>query len=325
MQKPNPSPSKEGMGKEGEPIPQEGEKRPEDEKEEEEKEEEMKEKYVVQVSREVEGEDSYVSVKKEGKIFVFSSQRNAEESLKRIMQRHPELLRGRVMQIKEEKDKSILIPVMEINGKQVIQHSKDVLPPEMQGYIDDQMLSMMDKEEIQGIRSLISDLIRKKQEIERFSRIAVQRSSFLRSEERVKRMQELAKKYKQVKARLEKAKEAWEKTKEEVEDFISAVEKEYPELNQWIRVNITGEGSLPTPNRGQGRRRVPEGKKGIILRFLKEHRGQRFKEVEIIKGIVESGMGQGYSWKQQTVNPRIRSMLSQGLISQDSEGRYYLP
>ena len=322
MQKPNPSPGKEGMGKEGEPIPQEGEERPKEGKEEE---KERGERYVIQVSPQIEGEEGWLSVKKEGKIFVFSSRQNAEESLNRVMSKHPEMVRGRVMRVERRGDSSILIPEIEVSGKAVIEHNKEILPKEMQGYISDDMLEFMNEEEIAGIRSLIADLIRKKEEVAKFGRIAVQRSAFKKDTKRVKKMEELQKEYQKRKERLAKARVAYEEIKEEVRNFIEENLKEFPELERWLRVSITGEGSLPSPNRGQGRRRSPEGKKGIILKFLQEHRGQRFKEAEIIKGIVESGMGQGYSWKQQTVNPRIRSMLSQGLISQDSEGRYYLP
>jgi len=138
-------------------------------------------------------------------------------------------------------------------------------------------------------------------------------------------MEELHKKYHERKEALQKAKEAFEEIKGSVHEFIEENLKEFPELERWLRVSITGEGRLPSPNRGQGRRRVPEGKKGIILKFLQMHRGEKFREVEIIKGIKEAGMGGDYSWSQQSVNPRIRSMLSEGLISQDEQGRYYLP
>jgi len=312
--------AEEGVGKQGEPAPQK-EKRPGEQKREEEKEE----RYVVQVSQGVEGEDNWLSLKKEGKIFIFSSKRNAEESLNRVMSKHPEMIRGRVMRIEKRGDSNTLIPEIEISGKQVVEHNKEILPKEMQGYISEDMLSFMNEEEIQGIRSLIADLIRKKEEVAKFGRIAVQRSAFKKDAKRVKQMEELHKKYHERKVALQKAKEAFEEIKESVHEFIEENLKEYPELERWLRVSITGEGRLPSPNRGQGRRRVPEGKKGIILKFLQMHRGEKFREVEIIKGIKEAGMGGDYSWSQQSVNPRIRSMLSEGIISQDSEGRYYLP
>jgi len=314
--------AKEAGKESGESLPHVEESRVKEGKEEEKKE---GERYVIQVSPQIEGEEGWLNIKKEGKIFIFSNKKNAEESLNRVMSKHPEMIRGRVMRIERGGDTSVLIPEIEINGKAVIEHNKEILPKEMQGYISDDMLEFMNEEEIAGIRSLIADLIRKKEEVAKFGRIAVQRSAFKKDTKRVKKMEELQKEYQKRKERLAKARVAYEEIKEEVRNFIEENLKEFPELERWLRVSITGEGSLPSPNRGQGRRRSPEGKKGIILKFLQEHRGQRFKEVEIIKGIVESGMGQGYSWKQQTVNPRIRSMLSQGLISQDSEGRYYLP
>ena len=218
--------AEEGVGKQGEPTPQREGKRPE---EKEEIKEEGKEKYVIQVSPQIEGEEGWLSVKKEGKIFVFSSQKNAEESLSRVMQRHPEMLRGRVMRIQKSGDSSVLIPVMEVNGKQIIQQSKDILPPEMKEYVDETMLSMMNEEEISGIRSLISDLIRKKQEIERFSRIAVQRSSFLRNKEKKEKMEKLKNRYEKAKERLEKAKAEWDAVREAIEDFTSEIGREYPE------------------------------------------------------------------------------------------------
>ena len=314
--------AKEAGKESGESLPHVEESHVKDGKEEE---KEREERYVIQVSPQIEGEEGWLSIKKEGKIFVFSSRQNAEESLNRVMSKHPEMVRGRVMRIEKRGDSSILIPEMEINGKEVIERNREILPPEMREYVDPQMVEMMDDEEISGIRSLIADLIRKKSEIERFSRIAVQRSSFLKKEEKVKEMQKLKNRWEKAKKRLENAKKEYEKTREAIEDFIGKTSAEFPELQSWLRVSITGEGSLPSPNRGQGRRRSPEGKKGIILKFLQEHRGQRFKEAEIIKGIKESGMGRDYSWKQQTVNPRIRSMLAEGLIAQDETGRYYLP
>ena len=314
--------AEEGVGKKGEPAPQK-EERPEEKKEE--VKEEKKERYVVQVSQGVEGEDNWLSLKKEGKIFIFSNKRNAEESLNRVMSKHPEMIRGRVMRIEKRGDRNTLIPEIEISGKQVVEHNKEILPKEMQGYISEDMLSFMNEEEIQGIRSLIADLIRKKEEVAKFGRIAVQRSAFKKDAKRVKQMEELHKKYHERKEALRKAKEAFEEIKGSVHEFIEESLKEFPELERRLRVSITGEGRLPSPNRGQGRRRVPEGKKGIILKFLQEHRGQKFKEAEIIRGIVESGMGSDYSWKQQTVNPRIRAMLAEGIISQDEQGRYYLP
>ena len=287
--------------------------------------EEEKERYVVQVSQGVEGEDNWLSLKKEGKIFIFSSKRNAEESLNRVMSKHPEMIRGRVMRIEKRGDRNTLIPEIEISGKQVVEHNKEILPKEMQGYISEDMLEFMNEEEIQGIRSLIADLIRKKEEVAKFGRIAVQRSAFKKDAKRVKQMEELHKKYHERKEALQKAKEAFEEIKEDVHKFIEESLKEFPELDRWLRVSITGEGSLPTPNRGQGRRRSPEGKKGIILRFLREHRGEHFREIDLIKGIEEAGMTGNYVWTQSAVNPRLRALLSEGVISQDSEGRYYLP
>ena len=292
------------------------------------KKEEVKkeeEKYIIQVSKAVEGEDSYVPVRKDGKIFVFSTRDNAEESMKRIMQRHPDVLRARVMRVVKRNDNHVLVPEIEISGKEIIKHSESILPEEMKGYVSEEMLQYMDEEELSGIRALIAELVRKKSEIEKFSRIAVQRSSFKKNTEMVKEMEELKKKYTRAKEQLQKARENWDSAKEAVDDFINRSIAKYPELGNWLRINITGEGQTRIPNRGQGRRRSPEGKKGIILKFLQEHRGQKFKEAEIIRGIVESGMGGDYSWKQQAVNPRIRSMLAEGIISQDEQGRYYLP
>ncbi|MHC1635746.1 MAG: hypothetical protein ACXQTS_03860 [Candidatus Methanospirareceae archaeon] len=317
----NTTPQKEAVGEGGVSSTQ----KEESQAKKEEVKEEGKEKYVIQVSREIEGEDNYLSVKRDGKVFIFSSKRNAEESLNRVMQRHPEMMRGRILRIEKRGDSNVLIPETEITGKEVIKHSEDILPPEMKGYVDETMLSMMNEEEITGIRSLISDLIRKREEIEKFSRIAVQRSSFLRDEKKKEKMEKLKNRYEKAKERLEKAKAEWDSVREAIEDFTSEIGKEYPELPAWVRASITGERGIPSPNRGQGRRRVPQGKKGIILKFLQMHRGEKFREVEIIKGIKEAGMGEDYSWSQQSVNPRIRSMLSEGIISQDSEGRYYLP
>ena len=315
----NTTPQKEAGKESGDSLPQKEESQV--------KKEEVKEEggYVIQVSPQIEGEEGWLSVKKEGKIFVFSSRQNAEESLNRVMSKHPEMVRGRVMRVEQRGDRHLLIPEIEISGKEVVEHNKEILPKEMQGYISEDMLEFMNEEEIQGIRSLIADLIRKKEEVAKFGRIAVQRSAFKKDTKRVKRMEELQKKYHKRKEALQKAKEAFERIKESVHEFIEENLKEYPELERWLRVSITGEGRLPSPNRGQGRRRVPEGKKGIILKFLQMHRGEKFREVEIIKGIKEAGMGGDYSWSQQSVNPRIRSMLSEGIISQDSEGRYYLP
>ena len=318
----NTTPQKEAGKESGDSLPHKEESHVEEEVK---KEEEEKEKYVVQVSREVEGEDNWLNLKKEGKIFIFSSEKNAEESMNRVMQRHPEMVRGRVMRVQKNGDSSVLIPVIEVNGKQVIQKSRDILPKELQGYVDEEMLKMMNDEEISGIRSLIADLRRKKDELEKFSRIAVQRSGFLRDEKRVEEMEDLKKRWEKAKKRLENAKKEWEKTKEKVEDFINRSTGEFPDLGNWLRISITGEGEITAPNRGQGRRRVPQGKKGIILEFLKKHQGEKFKESQLIKKIQEEGLGQGYSWSQQSTNPRLRSMLSEGIISQDSEGRYYLP
>jgi len=311
------------VGKEGDDsLPQKEESQVK--KEETEKEEE-KEKYVIQASKEIEGEDNWITAKKEGKIFVFSSKKNAEESLQRIMRKHPDILRGRVMRIEKRGDTSTLIPEVEIEGTQIIKHSEDILPPEMKEYIDEEMLSLMSEEEIRGIRTLIADLIRKKEEVEKFSRIAVQRSAFLRNEKLVEEMKALQKRYARAKKRLENAKKEWDATKEKTEDFINRVSGDYPELREWLHINITGERQILTPNRGQGRRRSPQGKKGIILKFLQMHRGEHFKETELIRKIQEAGMGENYSWTQQSTNPRLRAMLSEGIISQDESGRYYLP
>ncbi|MHC1635238.1 MAG: hypothetical protein ACXQTS_01260 [Candidatus Methanospirareceae archaeon] len=292
------------------------------------KKEEVKkeeEKYIIQVSKAIEGEDSYVPVRKDGKIFVFSTRDNAEESMRRIMQRHPDVLRARVMRVVKRNDNHVLVPEIEISGKEIIKHSESILPEEMKGYVSEEMLQYMDEEELSGIRALIAELVRKKSEIEKFSRIAVQRSSFKKNTEMVKEMEELKKKYTRAKEQLQKAKENWDSAKEAVEDFINRSIAKYPELGNWLRINITGEGQTRIPNRGQGRRRSPEGKKGIILKFLQMHRGEHFKETELIRKIQEAGMGENYSWTQQSTNPRLRAMLSEGLISQDESGRYYLP
>jgi len=313
----NATPDKAGAEKKkGEPAPQK-EERPEKDGE--------KEKYVIQVSREIEGEDNWITAKKEGRIYVFSSKKNAEESLQRIMRKHPDMLRGRIMRIVRKGETSTLIPEVEIEGTHIIKHSEDILPPEMKEYIDEEMLSLMSEEEIRGIRTLIADLIRKKEEVEKFSRIAVQRSAFLRNKELVTEMKALQRRYEKAKTRLENAKKEWDTTKEKTEDFINRVSGDYPELREWLHINITGERQTLTPNRGQGRRRSPQGKKGIILEFLRRHRGEHFKEAQLIEGIISEGMGGDYSWRQQAVNPRLRSLLAEGVISQDSAGRYYLP
>jgi len=316
--------AKTGMEQKGESIPQK-EERPEARKEVKEEKKEENEKYVIQVSREIDGEDSYVPVRKDGKMFVFSTRDNAEDSMRRIMQRHPDVLRARVMRVVKRNDSHVLVPEVEISGKEIIKHSESILPEEMKGYVSEEMLQYMDEEELSGIRALIAELVRKKSEIEKFSRIAVQRSSFKKNTEMVKEMEKLKKTYTKAKEQLQKAKENWDSAKEAVEDFINRSTAEYPELSNWLRTSITGEGRISRPNRGQGRRRSPEGKKGIILKYLREHQGQHLREREIIKGIVEAGMGGGYQWTQQSVNPRLRSLLAEGVISQDSEGRYYLP
>ncbi|MHC1636118.1 MAG: hypothetical protein ACXQTS_05825 [Candidatus Methanospirareceae archaeon] len=318
----NTTAQKEAGKESGDSLPHEEESQVK--KEETEKEEE-KEKYVIQASKEIEGEDNWITAKKEGKIFVFSSKKNAEESLHRIMRKHPDMLRGRVMRIVRKGETSTLIPEVEIEGTHIIKHSEDILPPEMKEYIDEEMLSLMSEEEIRGIRTLIADLMRKKEEVEKFSRIAVQRSAFLRNGKLVEEMKALQKRYARAKKRLENAKKEWDATKEKTEDFINRVSGDYPELREWLHINITGERQILTPNRGQGRRRTPSGKKGIILRFLKEHRGEHFREIELIEGIEKAGMGGDYVWTQSAVNPRLRSLLAEGVISQDSEGRYYLP
>jgi len=216
--------AKEAGKESGESLPRVEESRVEKEEKEEE------ERYIVQVSKAVDGEESYVPVRKENKIFVFSSRNNAEESMRRIMQRHPEVLRARVMRVVKRGESSVLVPEIEISGREIIKHSQAILPEELRGYVNEEMLEFMSEEELSGVRSLIAELIRKKTEIERFSRIAVQRSAFKKDTKRVKKMEELQKEYQKRKERLAKARVAYEEIKEEVRNFIEENLKEFPEL-----------------------------------------------------------------------------------------------
>jgi len=285
------------------------------EKREEIKEEE-KTKYVIQINRGT-TEDTYATVKKEGKVYVTTDKTKAEEIAAKLIGKHTDILAVRVCRVKD----NTLIPEVEITGKDAIIKNKTALPEEMRGVIQPDMLDYMDQQEINSIRNLISEYLRKKAEIEQFSRLAVQRSAFKKNKENMERLRDITANYKAAKEAYEAAKKAYEEAKEEAEKFIEEAEKRYPTIGRWLQVEITGTGR--TIRRTSGRQRVTGGKRELILKFLRDNKGNKFTEKEIREKL--SQLYQQYSWTQQSTWNPLKSLREEGLVSQDSEGRYYLP
>ena len=282
-----------------------------------EKREEVKEeKYVIQVNRTSE-EEGYTVVKKEGKIWITQKLDKAKEACEKLIAKHPEIVMSRVCRVSG----NTLIPVYELTGKDVVIKNKTALPEEMRGVIQPDMLDYMDEGEINSIRALIAEYLRKKQEIEQFSRLAVQRSSFKRNKEKMQKLDEIKRSYQAAKKTYEEAKEIWDKAREEAEQFIEEAEKKYPSIGRWLRVEITGTGR--TIRRTSGRQRTAGGKRQLILQFLRDNKDKRFSEKEIREQLKQQH--QEYSWSQQSTWAAIKSLREEGIINRDSEGRYYLP
>ena len=283
----------------------------------EEKKEETKEetRFVLQYNKTTD-EDNYETLRKQGKVYVTTDKTKAEEIAERIMQKHPEVVATRICRISN----GVLIPVTEYTGKDIIEKSKNVLPEEFRGIVSEDMLQYMDEQELQNIRGLITEFIRKKEQITQLSRIAVQRSAFRRDKEKVKALESLKEEYKRAKEEYVRAKEQWERTKEKIETFITEEEKRLPSIGAWLRGEITGARAV---RRTSGRVRAPGGKRELILKFLQEHRGEKFKEVEIRKKLSE--IYQNYSWSQQSCWAPLKTLREEGIIAQDEEGKYYLP
>jgi len=307
---------KAGVGG-GVPTPHE-EKHQEQAKEEKKGEEvkEEKTRYVIQYNKSLQ-EEGYLTLKKEGKVWVTESKDKAEGIAEKLMQRHADILMVRICRVKD----GVLIPVTEYTGRDIIEKSKNVLPEEFKGIIQEEMLEFMDQEEIGSIRNLISEYLRKKEQIEQFSRLAVQRSSFKRNKEKMQKLEEIKKKYQAAKETYEEAKEIWDKAREEAENFISEEEKHLPAIGRWLRIEITGVGR--TVRRTSGRTRVTGGKRQLILQFLRDNKGSKFSEKEIRERLKQQY--QEYSWSQQSCWAAIKSLREEGIINRDSEGRYYLP
>jgi len=285
------------------------------EKREEIKEEE-KERFVIQINRTSE-EEGYTVIKKEGKIWITQKLDKAKEACEKLIAKHPEIAMSRVCRVSG----NTLIPVYELTGKDVVIKNKTALPEEMRGVIQPDMLDYMDEGEINSIRALIAEYLRKKQEIEQFSRLAVQRSSFKRNKDNMKRLEEIKREYEAAKKTYEEAKEIWDKAREEAEQFIEEAEKKYPSIGRWLRVEITGTGR--TIRRTSGRQRITGGKREVILRFLRDNKGARFTEKEIRQRLKE--INSDYSWSQQSTWAPLKSLREEGIIAQDEEGKYYLP
>ena len=303
---------KAGVGG-GVPIPHEEKNTGKEVKEEEKREEEKR--YVLQYNKGV-SEEGYTLLKKEGKILTLTKDK-AVEIAEKLMAKHVDLTAVRICRIKGD----ILIPEQEISGRDIVIRNRQVLPPEMRGIIQEDLLDYMDQEEIGSIRNLISEYLRKKEQIEQFSRLAVQRSAFKRNKENVEKLEEIAKKYKEIKEQYEQIKEAWDNIKTEVEEYIEEQEKQYPSISRWLRVEITGTGR--TIRRTSGRQRITGGKREVILRFLRDNRDKRFTEKEIREQLKQRH--QEYSWSQQSTWAPLKSLREEGIIAQDEQGRYYLP
>jgi len=272
-------------------------------------------RFVLQYNKTTD-EDNYETLRKQGKVYVTTDKTKAEEIAERIMQKHPEVVATRICRISN----GVLIPVTEYTGKDIIEKSKNVLPEEFRGIVSEDMLQYMDEQELQNIRGLITEFIRKKEQITQLSRIAVQRSAFRRDKEKVKALESLKEEYKRAKEEYVRAKEQWERTKEKIETFITEEEKRLPSIGAWLRGEITGARAV---RRTSGRVRAPGGKRELILKFLQEHRGEKFKEVEIRKKLSE--IYQNYSWSQQSCWAPLKTLREEGIIAQDEEGKYYLP
>jgi len=306
------SPKKEKPVKgSGEPLTHKEESQVE--KREEKKEE--KTRYVIQYNKSLQ-EEGYLTLKKEGKVWVTENKDKAEDVATKIMQKHSEITMVRICRVKD----GVLIPVTEYTGKDIIEKSKNVLPEEFRGIISEDMLQYMDEQELQNIRGLITEFIRKREQITQLSRIAVQRSAFRRDKEKVKALESLKEEYKRAKEEYVRAKEQWERTKEKIETFITEEEKRLPSIGAWLRGEITGARAV---RRTSGRVRAPGGKRELILKFLQEHKGEKFKEVEIRKKLSE--IYQNYSWSQQSCWAPLKTLREEGIIAQDEEGKYYLP
>ena len=277
---------------------------------------EIKEKYVIQVNKGT-TEDTYVTVKKEGKVYVTTDKTKAEEIAAKLIGKHTDILAVRVCRVKD----NTLIPETEITGRDAIIKHKTALPEEMRGVIQPDMLDYMNEEEITSIRNLIADYLRKKQEIEQFSRLAVQRSSFKRNKEKMQKLEEIKRNYQAAKETYEQAKRIWEEAKEEAEQFIAEEEKHLPAIGRWLRIEITGVGR--TVRRTSGRTRVTGGKRELILKFLRDNKDKRFSEKEIREQLKQRY--QEYSWSQQSCWAPLKSLREEGIIAQDEEGKYYLP
>ena len=315
MNKEKTSPKKEVVGS-GEPTTHE-EKNTGKEVKEEEKREEVKEekRYVLQYNKGV-SEEGYTLLKKEGKILTFTKDK-AVEIAEKLMAKHVDLTAVRICRIKGD----ILIPEQEISGRDIVVKNKQVLPSEMRGIIQEDLLDYMDEQEISAIRNLIAEYLRKKQEIEQFSRLAVQRSSFKRNKDNMKRLEEIKREYEAAKKTYEEAKEIWDKAREEAENFIAEEEKHLPAIGRWLRIEITGVGR--TVRRTSGRTRVTGGKRQLILQFLRDNKEKRFSEKEIREQLKQRY--QEYSWSQQSCWAPLKSLREEGIIAQDEEGKYYLP
>jgi len=283
------------------------------EKREEKKEEE---KFVIQVNRGME-EDTYTTVKQQGKIWITSNKEKAIEIGEKILGKHTDIAMVRICRVSN----GILIPEHEISGKDIVMKNKEVLPKEMQGIISEDMLQYMDDGEINSIRALIAEYLRKKEQIEQFSRLAVQRSSFKRNKEKMQKLEEIKRNYQAAKKTYEEAKEIWDKAREEAENFIAEEEKHLPAIGRWLRIEITGTGR--TVRRTSGRQRLAGGKRQLILQFLRDNKGSKFSEKEIREQLKQQY--QEYSWSQQSCWAAIKSLREEGIINRDSEGRYFIP
>jgi len=283
---------------------------------EERRKEVKEERYVIQINRGT-TEDTYATVKKEGKVYVTTDKTKAEEIAAKLIGKHTDILAVRVCRVKD----NTLIPETEITGRDAIIKNKTALPEEMRGVIAEDMLDYMSEEEIGSIRNLIAEYLRKKAEIETFSRLAVQRSAFKRDKKNMQRLEEITKRYRDTKERYEAIKEEWDTVKQDVEGFIEEYERKYPAIGRWLRIEITGTGR--TIRRTSGRVRTPGGKRELILKFLRNNKGSKFTEKEIREQLKQQY--QEYSWSQQSCWAAIKSLREEGIINRDEEGKYYLP
>lgn len=287
--------------------------------------------YAIQTS-DKEGDKGWVFLKKaDGKIAKAGKKENAEEVLKKILDKRGDE-RARIVYAEDAKGQEAVIKRVEVemtrDGRAA--QRKNEIPKELvelYGEERGEQLSNMDEHERGAVLHLLQQIRAKNEELNSFGVLAAQRSGFRKDEQKLKGLEKLKGKIAKAATKLEEAKGEFDTATEAGKTFAEKQMKEYPHLYKWIMEQL-GVTETVVVN-GKTRRRTgvgaEGGKKALILKMFQEQEGlgKRLKPSDITK-IMKTKDLEGV-WEQYAIANPIKALKLDGYLAEDDQQRYYIP